>query len=254
MHLISFDLSGEFAEFSDPSVTSNQTAYYIPSKSAVIGIIGAIIGIKRNIVGPANWYNDEFLDLLYDTSIGIKMLSEPKKFTYFSNNVSLKKTKKKPYKKEVLINPKFKIYLTSSEKYLDRIIKVIENRNFRFTPFLGHAYCPAIIENLEKYTDVKEFKSLPNNVSTSCVVLDEGESYNQNFMLVLEPVTESRIIIERHLHHFNEDDSQQTSRLLQMRVLKHWIPIGGSEFRILTDDNRHISKFVDVGGSIVCLY
>lgn len=254
MRLISFELSGDFAEFSDPSVTSNQTVYYIPSKSAVIGIIGAIIGIKRNNIGPAKWHNDEFLDLLYDTNIGIKMLSEPKKFTYFSNNVSLKEVKKKPYKREVLIEPKFKIYLTSSEKYLGRIIEVIENRNFRFSPFLGHAYCPARIENLEKYTDVIELKSLPNNVSTSCVVLDEGESYNENFMLVLEPVTESRIIIERHLHHFNEDNSQQTSRLLQMRVLKHWIPIGGSEFKIVKDDKRGISKFVNVGGSIVCLY
>ena len=107
MRLISFDLSGEFAEFSDPSVTSNQTVYYIPSKSAIIGIIGAIIGIKRNNVGPAKWYNDDFLDLLYETNIGIKMLSEPKKFAYFSNNVSLKETKKKPYKREVLIEPKF---------------------------------------------------------------------------------------------------------------------------------------------------
>ena len=64
MRLISFDLSGEFAEFSDPSVTSNQIVYFIPSKSAVIGIIGAIIGIKRASTGPAEWYNDDFLDLL----------------------------------------------------------------------------------------------------------------------------------------------------------------------------------------------
>ena len=95
MRLISFDLSGEFAEFSDPSVTSNQTVYYIPSKTAVIGILGAIIGIKRSHIGPGEWYNDDFLDLLDETKIGIKLLSEPKKFTYFSNNVSLKETKKK---------------------------------------------------------------------------------------------------------------------------------------------------------------
>ena len=253
MRLISFELSGEFAEFSDPSVTANQTVYYIPSKSAIIGIIGAIIGIKRNNVGPAKWYNDDFLDLLYETNIGIKMLSEPKKFAYFSNNVSLKETKKKPYKREVLIEPKFKIYLTS-EKYLDQIIKVIKNREFVFSPFLGHAYCHARIENLKEYNDVKKLKSIPSSAATSCVVLDEGESYNENFMLVLEPISESRIIIERHLHHFNENNLQQTSKLLGTRVLKHWIPIGDSEFKILKDDKRNISKFVNVGGSIVCLY
>lgn len=257
MRLISFDLSGDFAEFSDPSVTTNQIVYFIPSKTAVIGIIGAILGIKRKNTGPAKWYNDDFLDLLYETEIGIKLLSEPTKFIYYSNNVSLKETKKKPYKRELLIEPKFKIFLTSSNEYLDKIIKVIKNRKFGFSPFLGHVYCHARIENLKVHKDVKKILTGRGKV-TSCVVLDEGESYNENFVCILEPVKESRIIIERHLHHFGIDDKKQsgkqTSKLLQMRVLKHWIPVGGSEFKIIADDKREISKFVNVGGSIVCLY
>ena len=48
MSIVSFDLEGDFAAFRDPSVTTNQTVTVIPSKSAVIGLIGALLGIQRS--------------------------------------------------------------------------------------------------------------------------------------------------------------------------------------------------------------
>ena len=65
LKIISCELSGDFAAFSDPSVTTNQTVYFIPSKSAIIGLIGGLIGVRRNIRKIAfkeKWYNDKFLD------------------------------------------------------------------------------------------------------------------------------------------------------------------------------------------------
>jgi CRISPR-associated Cas5-like protein len=60
LDILSFRISGSFAAFRDPSVTSHQTVSFIPSKSAVIGIIGAMIGVKRSN-SLAELYSQEYL-------------------------------------------------------------------------------------------------------------------------------------------------------------------------------------------------
>ena len=254
MQLISFDLSGDFAAFADPSVTSNQSAYFVPSKSAVIGLIGAMIGVQRDNT-LKKWYTDEYLSLLQATKIGIRFDSEPTKITFFSNSVSLKETKTKPTKKEVLRAPRYKIYLTSTDEYMKKISQVLSTKHFAYTPCLGHSYCPARIENVKK---INTTSISSKGQKTSSVVLDESESYNESFVLVLEPIKESRIIIERHLHHYLQEitdkKTKESSYSLTSRVLKHWIPVGGSEFKIKVDSKRDLSEFVKVGDQVVCLF
>lgn len=256
LKIISFGLSGDFAAFSDPSVTSNQTVYFIPSKSAVIGLIGALIGIRRDYVNY-EWYSKDFWNLFAATKIGIDFESEPSKFTYFTNNVSLKSDKKKPFKRDVLLKPKYKLYVSTSDEYRSQINKALKGMDFAFSPYLGNAFCPARIQ------DRKEFDAEyvdPNGKTTRSIILDESESYKPNFKIRLQPVghDDSRIIIERHLHHFFEEipdkKTGQISLVLNRRALKHWIPIGNSEFRIKRVSDTSLSKFFEMEGRVVCLY
>mgnify|MGYP004077770459 CR=1 FL=1 len=82
----------------------------------------------------------------------------------------------------------------------------------------------------------------------------------QNFKIQLQPVDydNSRIIIERHLHHFFEEipdkKTGQISLVSNRRALKHWIPIANSEYKIIEDDDRNLSKFVETEGKVVCLF
>ena len=249
LKIISFDLKGDFASFTDPSITTNQTVYYIPSKSAIIGLLGALIGVERDMVNY-EWYSDKFCELLSVTNIGLSLESDPSKFTYFSNNVSLKETKKKPFKRDVLLKPEYKVYVETSSFYTKWIRDVLNARDFAYSPYLGHAYCHARIENCKEV----HASSIDNPVgkSTSSVILDESESYNPNFNFIVEPTTgDSRIIVERHLHHFVQENE---SCLLLKRALKHWIPIANSEYKIIEDDDRDLSKFVETEGKVVCLF
>ena len=258
LKIISCELSGDFAAFSDPSITTNQSVYFIPSKSAIIGLIGGLIGVRRDITKIAfeeKWYNDEFLDLLLNIRIGLSFESEPAKFTYFSNNVSLKENKKKPFKREVLEKPKYKLYI-STEKYWDRVKDVLCTKGFEFSPYLGNAFCPARIENVETF-DAE--KTEPKGKTTSSVILDESETYNPNFQVEVQPVRDgSRIIVERHLHHIvGEKVDQETSEVvlqLERFALKHWIPIGDSEYRISKYFGGSLSEFIEIDGKVVCLY
>lgn len=245
MDILSFSISGSFAAFRDPSVTSHQTVSFIPSKSAIIGIIGAIIGTKRSN-SLAELYSPEYLELYKNTLIGLRFESEPKKVVYFTNHRSLKETKTKPVKSELVDSPEYTIFVSSDKNTMANLQNSIQQNKFSFSPYLGHAYCPCTISNLQFYPDVVEFDAKRND--TSCVILDESELYSSPFKIEISGKDDnSHVIIERHLHHFFMDDK------FQSRILKHWIPVK-SIFTINKSLEPKLSKFVKIRDEIVCLY
>ena len=245
MKLISFNISGTFAAFRDPSVTSNQTAYYIPSKSAVIGILGAMIGIKRSD-NLGEIYGEEFREFFKNTKIGIKFESIPKKVTFFTNHRSLKESKTKPFKTELVENPKYIIHVITDDESSKKLSNAIKKNEFVYSPYLGHAYCQAAVSDF-KEMDASEIDS--EGKKTQCVVLDESETYNPDFKLMLRQSSqEGSVIIERHIHHFFNDGK------IDGRVLKHWIPSNKAEFKIKEFQSSKLSKFYKIGDFIVCMY
>ena len=238
-------MSGSFAAFRDPSVTSNQTVYYIPSKSAVVGILGAMIGIKRSDQ-LGDIYSQEYLDFFKQTSIGIQLESIPKKVVYFTNHRSLKKAKTKPFKTEVVENPRYTIYVDTEQKYFEKLSNALTKNEFVYSPYFGHAYCPASVFDV-KEMDAKIIDS--ESEKTKCVVLDESEIDDSTFMLKIAPMDDDgSLMIERHIHHFFNDEK------FDGRVLKYWIPINNSEYEIERDSPRKLSKFYKIGEHNVCMY
>jgi CRISPR-associated protein Cas5h len=251
LKILSFRLTGQFAAFRDPSVTSNQTVYYVPSKSAVIGLLGAMIGIERddNSLGPL--YGNKYIDFFLKTSIGMRYESEPRKITYFTNHRSFEKATMKPYKKELVENPNYRIFVLIENEYpeFNRIQTSIFENKFVYSPYLGHAYCPGIISEPEIHS-TEEVN--PEDEITTCVILDESDGHKNDSLLEIVPVQgrrhESSVMIERHLHHFN------TNNHLERRVLKYWIPVNFSSYRIEGDDERGLSRFYRIDDEVVCMF
>jgi len=242
-NIISFVACGAFAAFRDPSVTTNQTVYFIPSKSAVIGLLGAIIGVERsNNLGDA--YEDDYRDFFKKTRIGLQLKTQnPKKITMFTNHLSLKESKTKPFKTELFMEPKYKIYVKTEDS---RLAKSLESNNFKYSPYFGHAYCPVSICEVEKL-DLPVVKK-PDGKTTMCVVLDESETYDPNFKLKLTAEGAGSVMIERHLHHYFEG-----GEFVSM-VLKHWIPINNSIYEIVEHSGGKLSEFVELDNHVICLY
>lgn len=244
MKLITFRISGDFAAFRDPSVTTNQTVYYIPSKSAVVGILGAMIGVRRSDTLD-EIYGEEYQEFFKNTKIGIQFESVPSKVSFFTNHRSLKEPKTKPFKTEVLENPRYTIYVSTDDESSKKLVNALKKQEFEFSPYLGHAYCPATISDFEEI-EAEEIES--KGEKTKCVVLDESETYNPDFEFKHEMITEGSVIIERHIHHYFDDDK------FDGRVLKHWIPTENSEFEIKRDSKRDLSSFYKIGEYVVCIY
>ena len=265
--IVSFELEGDFAAFRDPTVTSNQTVYIIPSKSAVVGLIGAIIGLKRpNTLGPYYQelpYCKEYLDLMKDTMIGVQMRSEPKKVAFFTNHRSLKEKKTKPFKTELLIAPRYTIFVKSNDAIMAKIMDALESRSFVYPPMLGHAYCLARVPSFNHH----EAKAVvPENKLVSTTILDGIlETGNTNSGLEFDgpPGKSIRVIVERHLHHyFEKEKDQDLIKMPKRKVLRHWIPVpvNGEDSPIeITSftDPLSIVDFYEIDGlcgKAICLY
>jgi len=247
-NIISFVASGAFAAFRDPSVTTNQTVYFIPSKSAVIGLLGAIIGVERsNNLGDK--YEKPYRDFFKKTRIGLQLETQnPKKITMFTNHRSLIKPITKPFKTELFMDPKYRIFIKTEEPYYSKLADSLKSKNFTYSPYFGHAYCPVIISEVEKTLDLPVVKK-PEGKTTMCVVLDESETYDPNFKLNIQKVGgNGSVMIERHLHHYFEGDK------FVSKVLKHWIPTNNSIFKIIDHSRGKLSEFVKLDNHVICLY
>ncbi len=245
MKLASFTISGAFAAFRDPSLTSNQTVQYIPSKSAVVGILGAMVGIQRS-ASLTKPYGEDYVAFFNKIKIGIKLQSKPSKVTFFTNHRSLKEPKTKPYKTELVENPKYEIYVNADNDTLGKISNTIKSNQFKYSPYLGHAYCPAIVENLQML-ETRSAKPVGRN--TQCVVLDPSETYDDKFNFYIEQDTDDgSVIVERHIHHFYKESK------LDGRVLKHWIPVDGADFAIEKYSDTDLTEFYELGDHVICMY
>lgn len=236
-------------------MTTNQTVTVIPSKSALIGLLGALLGVKRTNTFDS-LYSEEYLDLLNKTSVGIQVRSQIAKCTFFTNHRSLKEDKTKPYKTELLVDPRYTIYVKSTEEINQALLNSLKDNQFVFSPLLGHAYCPARISKFRELLGVKEVE--PEDQLVSTVILDEVvESKSSTSGLQFDDASgfPAKVMVERHLHHYIAEG------LLKRVVLRHYIPVPengkNSVLAIDTYDSPlSLTKFysVDSSDQALCLF
>jgi CRISPR-associated protein Cas5h len=155
-----FDISSEYGHFRKFNTTTSPLSYSIPTRPAVAGLVGAIIGIERE-VGPNKFRegNTPVLELLsqQNASVAVQLLKPVKKTNIGFNLVSTKNFRdyfnindkdntgsiKDAYRRtqiefELLKNPSFRIFIALENK--DLFQKLIENVKYNrtyFTPYLG---------------------------------------------------------------------------------------------------------------------
>lgn len=243
----SFDVSGDFAVFRDPSVTTAQTTYTAPSKTHIIGLLGALIGVGRSKT-KNEIFSDGFKDLYKKTLVGIEVLSEipPERVSFVTNHRSLKKSKKsvtKPFRAEFLREPRFRIYYATNDEYAEKIQDAMMKNSFFYTPYLGHAFCLARISNFRE-SDSKDLSEKAKH-EIKCVFADRDG--REPSYTVSTTGGSGSTIVERHLHQFFGDENQKKA------ILKYYIPVGCE----LTLQKRKKTDFVvfrSLEDKVVCLF
>lgn len=167
MRAIQIIVEGSWGHFKRPETNNNPLSHDIITKTALIGMIGAVLGKEREDMKPL------FPQLSEDLLYGVQLLHPVKKISWgFTSRTAFKPWEPgTPKYFEFLKNPKFKIAIAlkhiRSELIFLEFLKSIKNTQAIYTPVLGWHNCPASIE-LESES---EFSEIQNGVfNTFCFV------------------------------------------------------------------------------------
>jgi CRISPR-associated protein Cas5h len=138
--LISVD--GNWGHFKKPETNNNPLTHDFITKTALIGMIGAVLGIER----PA--MKQVFPQLSEDLCYGVQIHSPVKKESWsFKLRHASNLFEKRPVQMEFLKNPRYTVAVglrdERSASFFNPFIASIETNEARFTPVLGLHNCPA---------------------------------------------------------------------------------------------------------------
>ncbi len=142
MRGIQFDVRGNWAHFRKPETNNNPLTHDFITKTALIGMIGAVLGIERDAM--KNLFPQLSEDLLYGVCVKNAVKKESWAFTL---RYVVDFFQKAPKQMEFLKNPENQIVLAlqneRSASYFDAFQTAVEKQEAKFTPVLGLHNCPA---------------------------------------------------------------------------------------------------------------
>jgi len=145
MDALLINISGNWGHFKKVDTNNNPLTHDIITKTALIGLIGAVNGIGRNEMKSLFPQLSE--DLLYSVAVNNIVRKESWGFTLRSIKVNLEKS---PWQFEVLKSPDFTVLVAlqndRSRDIFENFLQNTRRQNAFYNPTLGWANCPADIE------------------------------------------------------------------------------------------------------------
>ena len=156
--LIVFELSGEYGHFRKFNTTTSPLTYPIPTRTALIGLLGSVLGVERetapgrfasNVVPVQELFSRENCDLTVQllapvkkVNIGFNLLDTGNSF------FEIKKSGRTQIEFELLKNPAFRVFVRLRDSALfDELANRLVKRTHHFTPYLGLSQFTALLQN-----------------------------------------------------------------------------------------------------------
>lgn len=159
-NVLVFDVGGEYGHFRKFNTTTSPLTYSLPPRTALIGIIGAILGIERE-TGVGKYAEDQIplADLLAPdvADIAVQVVNPIKKVTMAFNLLNTKTSffnieNRTQIEFELLKNPKFRVFLKwKNQELLHRLERMLVNRHSHFTICLGLSQFAADVSYVGTY-------------------------------------------------------------------------------------------------------
>jgi CRISPR-associated protein Cas5 subtype I-B len=184
---ILFELKGNWGHFRKPETNNNPLTHDFITKTALIGMIGSVLGVERNDMKEL--FPQLSDDLLYGVSVQNSVKKESWAFTLRKVVDILDKA---PKQMEFLKNPENKIALALKNEHsagiFSEFVSAIRQSETKFTPVLGLHNCPAEIQ----FITVGEFQNKNGNFATKGFIketqLDAAKLITSKFRLGVEKV------------------------------------------------------------------
>lgn len=184
---ILFEIKGNYGHFRKPETNNNPLTHDFITKTALIGLIGSVLGIERREMSELFPQLSE--NLLYGVSVQNSVKKESWSFT-LRNVVDF--LQKAPKQMEFLKTPENTVALAlkneTSSAIFDDFLKAIRQDEAKFTPVLGLHNCPAELHFLKS----GEFEAKAGNFITKGFIkenqLDVTRLLTAKFRLGVERV------------------------------------------------------------------
>lgn len=147
------EIKGNWGHFKRPETNNNPLSHDLITKTALIGMIGAVLGIERQKMKSL------FPQLSEDLLYGVQLLHPVKKISWgFTSHTAINPTAAgTPKYFEFLREPDFLVSVAlkndRSKDLYDCFVESVKNGNTIYTPVLGWHNCPAEL----KFISVGEF-------------------------------------------------------------------------------------------------
>ncbi len=152
---IKLKIYGNWAHFKKPETNNNPLSHDFITKTALIGLIGAVLGIERKpmkdvfpLLSENLKYGVCVRNAVQKQSWGFTLRSLNKIFDKYTNSVV-----KAPKQMEFIKNPNYEIIIgivdnpiAEAEKLFSDFVLAIKKGKAKYTPVLGLHNCPAEIE------------------------------------------------------------------------------------------------------------
>ncbi len=161
--LLIFDISGEYGHFRKYNTTTSPLSYSIPTRTAIAGILGAILGMEREIrdgVYPEGaepvqeFFSKELSDMAVQIMRPVK--KENIGFNLINTKMSfydLTRAGRTQIEFELVKDVHYRIYLAmENTAKFEELSERIENKRHHFTPYLGLAQFTAQVDFVQRAT------------------------------------------------------------------------------------------------------
>lgn len=174
--IIKFKLSGDYALFKKPFANNQPQSFVIPPKTAILGLIGAIMGWSKedyikNLPFEKFGYAVRLLtSKIKKETVGINLMQgKSAKFTFDENPISHppERGQRSPTRYEFIKDIEWEIFLLIDEQSIrEKLFERLQKKIFVYNPNLGMQQLFARIED-ENSFDVELAKEISDDLYTS---------------------------------------------------------------------------------------
>jgi len=224
--ILIFDIQGEYGHFRKYNTTTSPLTYSIPTRTAIAGILGAILGMERELHDGVYPEATEPVQEFFSkglSNIAIQILRPVKKVNIGFNLINTKNWKtyytiptgRTQIEFELLKDVHYRIYLTmENTTKFEELSERIAHKRHHFTPYLGLAQFTAQIDFVQramvkaiksngKYTEIITAVNMSNLEGKSPVEFQQEFFYSANNMPIAmnrdrEVLEYSEVLIEKN--------------------------------------------------------
>lgn len=246
--LLIFDIKGEYGHFRKYNTTTSPLTYSIPTRTAIAGILGAILGMEREIRDGVYPEGAEPVQEFFSkerSDMAVQIMRPVKKenigFNLINTKISFYELTRKSRTQiefELVKDVHYRIYLAMEDiAKFEELSERIENKRHHFTPYLGLAQFTAQVDFVQRASASKvpsngDFTEIITAVNMSKLQGEPPVEFQREYFYSANnmPIAMNR---DREVLEYSEVLIEKNGNPLHVRVSDYYTVDGGGNILFL---------------------